>query len=463
MSKFETIVAPVTPCFNSPVGIVRVSGPLSIGVASKICAIDLIPRYASYCVFKTLNSVEFDRGIVIFFKGPNSFTGEDVIEFHCHGGLGVIDILIEACLNYETSNGSIRLAQPGEFSKRAFLNNKINLIEAEAIAEMINASTSDAVKAINNSLSGNFGVMLDRLFDMILSVRAELEAKIDFVEDNLGPIEIKLFFKNLQEIKLLICKCLEFAENGKQLNFIGKIVLLGTTNVGKSSILNFFSMKDSAIVSTYKGTTRDVVREVIKIDDQIKLQICDTAGIRETYDEVEREGVKRAWNEIEDADCLLYVCDITNGFLEEQISIRNKVKNKINRENINFITVFNKIDKLEEDYLEDYANKLQNFDFLISAKTGEGFDCLKKELIKIFSNQKVLNFKESFIVSKRIESNLADSLINIERAISNIHKNQLDLCAEDLKNTHVAIKAITGEDLPDDILDRIFSTFCIGK
>jgi tRNA modification GTPase len=462
MLKFETIVAPVTPYLNSPVGIVRLSGPSSLTIALKICGSVLVPRVATYSIFSSQDSVEFDRGIVLYFKGPHSFTGEDVIEFQCHGGLGVIDLLIDTCLNFNSPNCLIRLASPGEFSKRAFLNSKINLIEAEAIADIINASTMETVKAINNSLSGRFGSLLDELSDLLLAVRAGLEAKIDFVEDNLGALEVDLLLANVRNVKDKLSNCLAFSRNGNTLQNIGKLVLLGSTNVGKSSLLNSFSLKDSSIVSKYRGTTRDVVREFINVDNT-KIQVSDTAGIRETSNDVEKEGVRRTWLEVEDSSCLLFVCDISSKSIDDDLLFREEVLAKIKNQNKHLITVVNKIDKIKDKESIIKDSKFDNSCFFISAKTGEGLNELKQEISKIFSNHDLVNYSECLVVTKRVELNLKECFLNVDKALDNIFFKKFDLCAEDLKKAHFSIKEIIGEDVSDELLDKIFSTFCIGK
>ncbi len=460
MLKFETIVAPVTPSINSPVGIVRVSGPLSKSLALKICGLDLVPRFATYCPFKTIQGDDFDMGIAIFFKGPNSFTGEDVVEFQCHGGLGVVDLLVKTCLEYKANDGKTRLAEPGEYSKRAYLNDRIDLIEAEAIADMINASTANEVKVINKSLSGNFGVILKEISERILSVRAELEARIDFVEDNLGNIEINLLKKNIDFINSQIANCIDFSKNGKDLLATGKVALIGPSNVGKSSLLNYFSMKDSAIVSNAEGTTRDVIREIVKIENHTKLQFSDTAGIRNSFEEVEKEGIKRSWMEIEKANCLLFICDASSKSLKEELELRDKVSKFVDKKGKTLITVFNKIDKIGSN---DFVNELSNQGFTTSVKTGKGLCELKNELRKIFTKKNFGNSLDCLIVSERIELNLKDSEKHILEAIKKIKFKQFDLCAEDLKQAHSSIKKIIGFDNSDDLLDKIFSSFCIGK
>ena len=463
MSKLETIVAPVTPCINSPVAIVRASGPFSYNLASNICGLSLVPRVATLCSFKTNASKVFDSGIAIFFKSPSSFTGEDIVEFHCHGGLGVLDILIETCLNQNNSINPIRLALPGEFSKRAFLNNKISLLEAEAIASIINTSSADEVLALKNSVSSDFESMLIDLSAMMLKCRAELEAKIDFVEDNLGDLEIELLLENVNKIKTIVSNCMLFVENGNNLKSLGKVVIVGATNAGKSSLLNYLSMKESAIVSNSKGTTRDVIRETVNIGDQLQIRISDTAGVRSTNNDVEKEGVRRTWNEINDANCLLYVCDLSSKSRAFELELRKKVIDKIKNKNIHLITIFNKLDKVNANDLRNALSEVEGTYFTISLKSGEGLDDLRDELKKVFSKQHLLNYRECLIVSKRVTLGLSDVFISIVDALKNIKFRKFDLCAEDLKKAHTLVKNIIGNDASDELLDTIFSKFCIGK
>ena len=463
MSKFETIVAPVTPCINSPVAIVRVSGPLSYDLALKICGLSLVPRTATFCSFKNIESEVFDSGIAIFFKSPASFTGEDIVEFHCHGGLGVLDILIQTCLNQDNLENPIRLALPGEFSKRAFLNNKISLLEAESIANTINTSSAQEVLALKNSISKDFEAMLDDLSVMFLNCRAELESRIDFVEDNLGDLQVELLLSDVNKIKSTISNCMLFVENGNNLKSIGKVVLVGATNVGKSSLLNYFSMKDSAIVSSLKGTTRDVIRETINIGNRLQLSISDTAGVRLTTNDVEKEGVRRTWSEIDDANCLLYVCDISSRSVGSELALRQEVVQRIKNKNIQLITVFNKLDKASTTDISDALMNIQGSYFTVSVKSGEGLDDLKEELKNIFSKQHLVNYRECLIVSKRVTIGLGDVFSYVVHALKNINFKRFDLCAEDLKKAHNVLKNIIGKDVSDELLDSIFSKFCIGK
>ncbi len=463
MSKFETIVAPVTPCINSPVAIVRVSGPFSYDLALKICGLNLAPRVATFCSFKTSKSRVFDSGIAIFFKSPSSFTGEDIVEFHCHGGLGVLDILIETCLSQNNLTNPVRLALPGEFSKRAFLNNKISLLEAESIASIINSSKAEEVLALKNSVSKDFENMLKDLSAMLLKCRAELEARIDFVEDNLGDIEVELLLKDVKKIKSIVSDCILFTENGNNLKSKGKVVLVGATNAGKSSLLNYLSMKNSAIVSNSKGTTRDVIRETVNIGNQLQICISDTAGVRLTNDDVEKEGVRRTWNEIDDANCLLFVCDLSSKSLTDELELRQEVVNKIKNKNINLITIFNKIDMVNVNDMQSVLFEIEGSYFTVSVKSGEGLDDLKDELKKVFSKQHLLNYRECLIVSKRVNLGLSDVFTSVLDALKNIDFKKFDLCAEDLKKAHSLVKNIIGNDVSDELLDTIFSKFCIGK
>ena len=463
MSKFETIVAPVTPCINSPVAIVRVSGPYSYNLAFKICGLSLVPRAATFCSFKNSESKVFDSGIAIFFKSPSSFTGEDIVEFHCHGGLGVLDILIETCLDQNNVINPIRLALPGEFSKRAFLNNKISLLEAEAIANVINSSSIQEVLALKNSVSNDFEFMLNNLSAMLLNCRAELEARIDFVEDNLGDLEVELLMQNVMEIKSIITKCILFAENGNNLKSLGKVVLIGATNVGKSSLLNYLSMKDSAIVSNTEGTTRDVIRETVNIGNQLQIRVSDTAGVRFTSSDVEREGVRRTWREINDANCLLFLCDLSSKSRASELALRDEVVKRIKNKNVRLITIFNKLDKVNKNDVEDILSNIEGSYFAISVKSGEGMDALRSELRNIFSRQDLVDFRECLIVSKRVTLNLSNILNFVIDALKNIEFRKFDLCAEDLKNAQTMVNSIMGKDVSDDLLETIFSKFCIGK
>ena len=463
MSKFETIIAPITPCINSPVAIVRASGPFSYELAFKICGLNLTPRVATFCSFKTSKLKKFDTGLAIFFKAPSSFTGEDVVEFHCHGGLGVLDVLIQTCLSQNNLDNPIRLALPGEFSKRAFLNDKISLIQAEAIANIINTSSAQEVLALKNSVSNEFEKMLEELSSMLLKCRAELESRIDFVEDNLGDLEVELLLKDVKSIKLTVSNILLFIENGDNLKSLPKVVLAGASNVGKSSLLNFFSMKDSAIVSNTQGTTRDVIRETVNISNQLQVKLSDTAGVRLTVNDVEKEGVNRTWSEIDDANCLLFLCDLSSKSLANELALRDEVVKRIKNKNIHLITVFNKLDMVNEEDVKSTFSNIKGSCFNVSVKTGKGLNELKDELKKVFSKQNLINYRECLIVSKRVSVSLGDVLGYLMEAIKNIDFKQFDLCAEDLKKAHSLVKSIIGSEIPDELLDTIFAKFCIGK
>lgn len=457
----ETIVAIATPPGRGGVGIVRISGDESLAIAKNLTKAKTIkPRYAHYFSFSDRENNLIDSGILIYFKSPGSFTGEDVIELQVHGSPVVLDKLIDECLHF-----GARVANPGEFSKRAFLNNKIDLTQAEAIADLINANSLTAARMAIRSLQGDFSREIKLLNEQIIQLRMFIEAVIDFPEEevdflSLGQVneKLSLIFNRLQAIFVA-------SKQGSLLQEGFNVVIAGSPNAGKSTLINNLSRKDVAIVTDIAGTTRDVIKESVLIDDML-LNLSDTAGLRESDDIVEKEGIKRTFKEIEKADLILLVVDIKNiANLEAQLENIRTVLSK----DIEVIIIFNKCDLLNDKEIKvfelDIEKKITpiiNTKFAcVSAKSGYGLDVLKNAL------KKALNFKPEeghFLARRRHIFALENAKHLLESANEQLHSHRaLELIAEDLRLAHLHLSEITGEYSADDLLGEIFSSFCIGK
>lgn len=453
MQDNKTIVAIATPIGRGGVGIVRISGQ-----EAENCAISLLGhvpknRYAEYLPFKDSNNNTIDHGIALFFKGPHSFTGEDVLELQAHGGPFVLDLIIKAVL----SNKNIRLAMPGEFSERAFLNDKIDLTQAEAIADLIEASSEQACKSALNSLEGEFSKKINSLVDDLINLRVYVEASIDFPdEESTNFIEEGNILQKATNILEKISDIKKQAQNGAALRDGLKIVIAGRPNVGKSSILNKLSGKETAIVTDIEGTTRDILRENILIDG-IPLHIIDTAGLRDTTDQVEKIGVSRAWHEINEADLVLLVIDSSKS-LEDNREILKEITSKLPSK-LPLLIVFNKTD-IEND--QNFANLSNNESIKISAKTGEGIDKLRDYLKKTVGYSSTV--EGSFIARRRHLDSLERAKEHVSMAITQITSfNAGELAAEEFRFAQESLNEITGKFTSDDLLGRIFGSFCIGK
>jgi tRNA modification GTPase len=448
----DTITAIATPSGRGGVGIVRVSGPLAFTIAQKITRIDPKPRLAHFTDFMDQYDTIIDSGLVIYFQGPNSFTGEDVLELQGHGGLVVMDMLLRTVLSH-----GARLARPGEFSERAFLNHKMDLAQAEAVADLINAASTEAARSATRSLQGEFSKKIHAMVEALIHLRIYVEASIDFPEEEINFLSDGKIARDLQTIIDQLSLVKNSAKQGVLLQEGLKVVIAGKPNAGKSSLLNCLSGRDSAIVTDIEGTTRDVLREHIHIDG-LPLHIIDTAGLRESNDIIEQEGIKRAWDEIRNADAIMLIIDVTRkehhalDHYEELLALRKPV-----------LTVWNKIDLfIDPPTLTLTPQAGEGIIVNISTKTGAGIDTLKQALKN--SVQYENNGEGTFIARRR-------HLDAIERANDFLLKGQHqllehkagELLAEDLRKAQEALSEITGEFTSDDLLGRIFSSFCIGK
>ncbi|QBR82997.1 tRNA uridine-5-carboxymethylaminomethyl(34) synthesis GTPase MnmE [Legionella israelensis] len=442
-----TIVAVATPPGRGGVSILRISGPQALAIAGQICQLNNIqPRTAYFTGFYQQNRQLIDQGIALYFKAPHSFTGEDVIELQAHGSPVIMDMLLKECVQL-----GAELAKPGEFSERAFLNDKMDLSQAEAIADLIHASSETAARMALRSLQGDFSKKIHALNEQLVHLRMYVEAAIDFPEeeiDFLNDGRISLMLETvLTELQSIRAQALQ----GTLLREGLSVVIAGRPNAGKSTLINHLAGKEVAIVTDVAGTTRDVMREHILLDD-IPIHIIDTAGIHDSADQVEKEGIRRAWQEVSRADCVLLVIDLTTD--EPYVLLTKEVKAAL-PEHVPVITVFNKIDKMKLNA------KVERNQIYLSAKSGEGLNALKQKIKDIAGYQP----EEGQFLARRRHLQALDEakqlLMNGQRQLSE-HKAG-ELLAEDLRLAHQALGEITGEFTSDDLLGKIFSSFCIGK
>ena len=444
----ETIVAPATPPGRGGIAIVRISGPLVKSISETLLKKIPEPRYATFRTFLDENKNPIDEGIAIFFPGPNSFTGEDVIELHGHGGPAVVDCLIRQIISL-----GARLARPGEFSERAFLNNKLDLAQAEAIADLIDASSEQAARASLRSLQGEFSKKIRILVEAVIRLRMYVEAAIDFVEEEIDFLADKQIRTDLLFIIEQITQIRTSAMQGSLLRDGITAVIAGEPNVGKSSLLNSLSGKDIAIVTDIPGTTRDLLREEINLDG-MPIHFIDTAGLRSSEDIVEQEGIRRARDEITRADIILCVVDARSEYNFELMLFGDQ---KIDAP---IIYIRNKIDLTDEQAsLTHVENKTI---ISLSVKNSEGIELLK-QYIKTQVGFKA-NTEGTFSARRRHLDALDRAKEFLLRADVQLHEYKAgELLAEDLRLAQNTLSEITGQFSTDDLLGRIFSSFCIGK
>lgn len=450
-SQSDTIVARATPPGRGGVGIIRISGQKVPSIAEKIVGKIPKPRYATYCNFTNAQGHTLDQGIALYFPAPHSFTGEDVLELQGHGGPLVMDTILARLLELD-----VRMARPGEFSERAFLNNKIDLTQAEAIADLIEASSEEAARSAIRSLQGEFSKEISLLVDGVISLRMYVEAAIDFPEEEIDFLNDGKILKTLQNLQEQLDSILQRAKQGRALNEGIKVVITGYPNAGKSSLLNLLCGDEAAIVSTVPGTTRDVLRETILIDG-MPLQILDTAGLRESKDSIETEGIRRAWNEIPNADRILLVMEA-----EEFLSniIDHPLVKQFEQYRDKLTIVRNKIDLINTPPTVDESNRLPIIS--LSAKTKEGYALLKDHLKDCMGYSQ--DCENTFIARRRHLEALTSAKHHFNAAMQQLTFYQAgELVAEELRQAQTTLAEITGEFRSDDLLGKIFSSFCIGK
>jgi tRNA modification GTPase len=442
----DTIAAIATASGAGGIGVVRVSGPLSQAIAIYVLGHCPKPRHAAYLDFKQADGDLIDRGIAIFYPNPHSYTGEDVLELQGHGGTALMQILLARCIAL-----GARQADPGEFTRRAYLNDKMDLAQAEAVADVINAATIEAAKSAVRSLSGEFSQRINTLLSKLIDLRMYVEACLDFPEEEIDFITQGRVADKLAAIINELTAVFAKAKQGSLLREGINVVLVGQPNVGKSSLMNQLAGEEVAIVTSIAGTTRDTIKNVIQING-VPLHVIDTAGLRETDDEVEKFGIARTWRATETANIALLLVDAAHGITDTEKSILARLPQEIPK-----IWVHNKIDVTQEPALIEEKDKVTHI--YLSAKTGAGLELLKTHLLKLAGYQN--NAEGVFMARARHLSALSQVSSHLDLAASQI--NSAELVAEELRLAQEALSTITGEFTPDDLLGEIFSKFCIGK
>lgn len=455
----DTIAAVGTALSNSGISIIRISGKESLNIINKIFVSKSELKPNSIIYGKIIeNSKVIDAVLVSYFENPRSYTGEDVCEINCHGGVQITKKILQLVLE----NGA-RLAEPGEFSKRAFLNGKMDLTKAEAVINLINSKNSTQARIAANNLEGDLYNKIREIREELIELMAHIEVSVDYPEYDYDEVEndnvIKLLNKKIFEIN----KVLDTYEQGKYINDGVNVVILGKPNVGKSSLLNILSKSDKAIVTDIPGTTRDVIEERINIGN-IVLNLSDTAGIRETEDVVEKIGVKRSIEKINEADLVIYILNVENGIKNDDVEILSKIQNK----GVKLIVAINKIDKNEKskfDAILEVLNQIKVKNIIkMSVLNNKGVDKLKDKIEEIF-NTNDLDFENELIITNERHRNLLNkSKEYLEVAKNEIINNEpIDIVSIVIKNATKSLGEIIGADVNQDIINKIFEKFCLGK
>ncbi len=446
IEPLDTIAAIATPPGNGGVGIIRISGALVSEIASQILNKPLQPRMALFSAFIDGDRSVIDSGIALYFPAPASYTGEDVLELQGHGGAVVLDMLLRRVLCL-----GARLANPGEFTERAFLNNKLDLAQAEAVADLIESSTEQSVRSAQKSMQGVFSQQINELVAELTELRIYVEAAIDFVDEEIDFLTDGVVENRIVRLMQRIEQIQKTAQQGRLLRDGMTVVLAGKPNAGKSSLLNALAGHDAAIVTDIAGTTRDVLRERIQLDG-MPLHIIDTAGLRESDNAVEKEGIRRAREEINKADRILLLLDSREPEAEDLLQYLPKT--------ISITKIYNKID------LINAAPKIQETatgcELHISIKTGAGMELLRQHLKQCMGYQEQTD--NVFIARRRHIEAIRKGHEFVASALNQLNTSQAgELIAEDLRQAQYSLSEITGEFTADDLLGKIFSSFCIGK
>jgi tRNA modification GTPase len=446
----ETICAIATPPGAGGLGIVRVSGPGAPAISKALTGMLPAPRKATLAAFRDENGGVIDSGILLYFPAPHSFTGEHVLELQGHGGVHILQQLVRRVLDL-----GARAARPGEFSERAFLNDKMDLVQAEAIADLIGSGSDAAARAAQRSLQGVFSDQIRILQEQLTALRVFVEAAIDFPDEEIDFLAESDVSERVQQAGGHVSALLESAKQGCLLRDGIVLAIIGRPNAGKSSLLNALSGQDSAIVTEFPGTTRDVLREQIDLDG-IPVHVADTAGIRETSDVIEAEGIRRARKALESADIVLLIRDASEGAAPDD-GLYAEIP-----DGVRTITVANKIDLLPPGTLRQSEQADAGNPVWISARTGSGIDVLRKRILQVIGASEpaegAFSARQRHVDAlKRAGCHLAEGFQALERYQAG------ELLAEELRLAQQALGEITGEMLPNDLLGEIFSSFCIGK
>ncbi|MCG6889711.1 MAG: tRNA uridine-5-carboxymethylaminomethyl(34) synthesis GTPase MnmE [Gammaproteobacteria bacterium] len=444
MTSPDTIAAIATPPGTGGIGIVRLSGTQALAIAEKLCQSRLAPGSIQFRSFTDAAGVAIDHGLCLFFKSPHSFSGEDCVEIQAHGGPIVLDMLLERVCAL-----GARLARAGEFSERAFLNGKVDLTQAEAIADLIESGSRAASRAAMRSLEGRFSQQVNELVDAVVELRAYIEAALDFAEEEIDFLANSDVGQRLDATLNQLQTLLLHAEQGRTLQEGLAVALAGLPNAGKSSLLNYLAGYEAAIVTEIEGTTRDVLREHISLRG-IPIRINDTAGLRESDNPVEREGIRRAWESIGQADAVIYLVDATKGFTDaDQRIVEELGKTRLH-------LVYSKSDLLAADHRSDPQG------LYLSTLTGSGMDLLIDRI-----TGQAADFNQDnhiFMARRRHVDALQRALHCLQQATRSFATSRSgELVAEDLRAAQQSLNEITGEFTSDDLLGKIFSSFCIGK
>jgi tRNA modification GTPase len=446
MPRADTIAAVATAPGRAGIGVVRVSGPAVRAIIAGILGRVPKPRAATLCGFRDATGGTLDRGLALFFPAPHSYTGEDVLELHGHGGPAVLQLVLRRCLDL-----GARPAQPGEFTRRAFLNDKLDLAQAESVADLIDASSEAAARGAMRSLAGEFSARIGHLVNALIELRALVEATLDFPDEEIDFLERGDAFKRLARLHAELGEVQRAAEQGRILREGARCVLIGQPNVGKSSLLNRLAGDEVAIVTEVPGTTRDPLRHELVIDG-VPVHVIDTAGLRDSVEPVEKIGIERAWREIGQADVALLVVDVTRGIADADRTILAQLPEKVRK-----IFIFNKID-LSGD--PPSARELDGrLEIRVSAKSGAGMEMLRASILQAVGWRPAE--EAQFMARERHLRSLQQADAALARAAG--QTKAIELFAEELRLAQQALGEITGQFSADDLLGEIFSRFCIGK
>ncbi len=463
MKNKKTIISQCTPIGQGGIGIIRISGKKAKTISKIILNKELKPRHAEYLPFKNKTGKTLDYGIAIFYKSPNSFTGEDTLELHSHGGQKIIEIILKNIINLNIKN--LRIAKPGEFTKRAFINKKIDIIQAESIYDLINAKSEIEIDLAIKSYQGIFSQKIKKIIKKITNLRILIDTKINFPEDIDDNNLTKKIKKKIININLKLKKIYKKTKKGKFIKDGIKITIIGKPNVGKSSLMNYLTNKNNSIVTNIPGTTRDIIKHITNIEN-INVEINDTAGIHKTKNKIEKIGIKKTWNEINNSQLILFIDNAKKANNQKIIQNYENLIKKKTQKKIKKILIRNKIDITKEKHK---IKKIKNYTIInLSVKKNKGLNILKKEIKNIIKN---MNFSENNFLIKERNIKIIKKTLKYTNNIKNITNNfkkidiNLDLISENifLLNKKLNYLLNTKEINNKNILDKIFSKFCIGK